>query len=111
MWPKRRGPFLQTITINGRFLTQPLSGVQRFARELTLALDARIAAAAVPDRLRDIDWRLAVPNGTLVDLDLKSIGVDSFGSGPGHLWEQTSLYHHARGGRLVGFGGSGPLLH
>lgn len=102
---------MQTITINGRFLTQPLSGVQRFARELTLALDARIAAGLVPDSLAGADWRLAVPKGTAVDLPLQAIGVDSFGSGPGHLWEQTSLYRHARPGRLLGFGGSGPLLH
>ncbi|MGA1802654.1 glycosyltransferase family 4 protein [Rhizobium sp. HT1-10] len=102
---------MQTITINGRFLTQPLSGVQRFARELTMALDARIAAGTVPDGLKDVTWQLAVPNGTTVDLNLKVIGVDSFGSGPGHLWEQTALYAHARGRRLLGFGGSGPLLH
>ncbi len=105
------GIVVQTITINGRFLTQPLSGVQRFARELTLALDARIAADTVPDGLKDVAWRLAVPTGTTVDLNLKVIGIDSFGSGPGHLWEQTALYAHARGGRLLGFGGSGPLLH
>jgi hypothetical protein len=45
---------VQTITINGRFLGQPLSGVQRFARELTLSLDRRIAAGAMPMLLRDV---------------------------------------------------------
>ncbi len=102
---------MQTITINGRFLGQPLSGVQRFARELTLALDRKIAAGAVPAALKDADWHLAVPSGTPVDLDLKAIKVDAFGSGRGHLWEQTALYRHTRNGRLIGFGGSGPVLH
>ena len=112
MWPKRHGAiFVQTITINGRFLSQPLSGVQRFARELTMALDARIANGDVPVGLKDVNWRLAVPQGTAVDLELQAIAVDRFGSGAGHLWEQTALYRHARGGRLLGFGGSGPLLH
>jgi glycosyltransferase involved in cell wall biosynthesis len=102
---------LQTITINGRFLGQPLSGVQRFARELTIALDRKIAAGAVPDALRGVRWRLAVPGGTPVDLDLKAITTDVFGSGPGHLWEQSALYRRSRSNRLIGFGGSGPVLH
>ena len=102
---------MQTITINGRFMTQPLSGVQRFARELTLALDRRITAGDVPDALKNARWRLAVPRDTPMDLDLRAIGVDAFGGGPGHLWEQTALLRHAAGARLVGFGGSGPLLH
>jgi glycosyltransferase involved in cell wall biosynthesis len=105
------GYSVQTITINGRFLTQPLSGVQRFARELTLALDARIAAGNLPDGLKGANWRLAVPEATMVDLNLQAIAIDRFGSGPGHLWEQMALYRKARGGRLLGFGGSGPLLH
>jgi glycosyltransferase involved in cell wall biosynthesis len=102
---------VQTITINGRFMTQPLSGVQRFARELTLALDRRIAAGNIPDALKNARWRLAVPRDTPMDLKLNAIGVDAFGGGPGHLWEQTALLRHASGGRLIGFGGSGPLLH
>ncbi|PZM09012.1 glycosyl transferase [Rhizobium tubonense] len=102
---------MQTITINGRFLGQPQSGVQRFARELTLALDSRIAAGEVPAALKDVKWRLAVPRGTPIDIALKSISVDAFGSGPGHLWEQTVLNYRSRGGRLIGFGGSGPLFH
>jgi glycosyltransferase involved in cell wall biosynthesis len=102
---------VQSITINGRFLGQPLSGVQRFARELTLALDRKIAAGAVPAALRGAAWKLAVPRNTPVDLSLSAIAVDAFASGPGHLWEQTALLAHARRDRLIGFGGSGPLLH
>ncbi|QRM37942.1 glycosyltransferase family 4 protein [Rhizobium rhizogenes] len=102
---------MQSITINGRFLGQPLSGVQRFARELTLALDRKIAAGVVPTALKGATWRLAVPRDTPVDIELSAISIDAFGSGPGHLWEQTALLARSRGGRLIGFGGSGPLLH
>lgn len=102
---------MQSIIINGRFLGQPLSGVQRFARELTLALDRKISAGAVPAALKGASWRLAVPRNTPVDLRLSTIAIDSFGSGPGHIWEQTALLARSRGGRLIGFGGSGPLLH
>lgn len=108
---RRKGNFVQTITINGRFLGQPLSGVQRFARELTLSLDRRVAAGNLPIALEGNAWRLAVPRGTPVDLGLTSIEIDEFGSGPGHLWEQTALLGRARGGRLVCFGGSGPVAH
>ena len=102
---------MQTITINGRFMNQPLSGVQRFAREMTLALDRRIAAGNVPDALKGANWRLVVPRETVVDLDLRSIEIDVFGGGPGHLWEQMALLRWAAGGALIGFGGSGPVLH
>ena len=40
-----------TTYINGRFLTQPLSGVQRYAREITRALDAELAVEPALVRL------------------------------------------------------------
>jgi glycosyltransferase involved in cell wall biosynthesis len=101
---------LNTISINGRFLAQPLTGVQRFARELTQALDRKIGAGAVPEALRGADWRLIVPDGAAVDLDLGAIRVERLGGGAGHLWEQTALAWRARRDLLLGFGGSGPLL-
>jgi glycosyltransferase involved in cell wall biosynthesis len=102
---------VQTIFINGRFLGQPQSGVQRFARELTLALDRRVAAGDVPEALRAASWRLAVPLNTPIDINLNSITVDAFGLGSGHVWEQTALLRRSRGAKLIGFGGSGPLFH
>ncbi len=108
---KYRVSRVQSIVINGRFLGQPLSGVQRFARELTLALDRKISAGALPASLEGARWRLAVPRNTAIDIRLSAIEIDSFGSAPGHLWEQTSLLSRARGSCLIGFGGSGPLLH
>lgn len=101
---------LQTISINGRFLAQPLTGVQRFARELTQALDRTIAAGEVPGSLRGADWRLIVPENATVDLDLRSIRPERLGGGSGHFWEQTALAWRSRNDLLIGFGGSGPLL-
>jgi len=102
---------VKTISINGRFLTQPLTGVQRFAREMTRALDARIASGQVPHALKDARWRLLTPGKAVDDLGLKAISVERFGSGPGHVWEQGALYWRARRDMLIGFGGSGPVLH
>ena len=102
---------MKTISINGRFLTQPLTGVQRFAREMTRALDRRIASGAVPHALKDVRWRLLAPGKAVDDLGLKAISVERFGSGPGHLWEQGPLFWRSRRDTLIGFGGSGPVLH
>lgn len=102
---------METISLNGRFLGQPLTGVQRFARELTAALDRRIGRAEVPPALRGALWRLVVPEGVAVDLPLGHIQVVARGRSKGHLWEQTALARETRRDLLVGFGGSGPLLH
>jgi glycosyltransferase involved in cell wall biosynthesis len=102
---------LKTISINGRFLAQPLTGVQRFARELTQALDTKIASGDVPDNLRGVAWRLIAPDEAQTDITLQAIRLERAGSGHGHLWEQTTLAAKTWRDLLVGFGGSGPLLH
>jgi glycosyltransferase involved in cell wall biosynthesis len=102
---------VQTISINGRFLGQPLTGVQRFALELTRALDQRIGAGALPDRLKNARWRLLAPMDVPQTHEFRHIALKRFGPFSGHLWEQTALARRAAGDILVGFGGSGPLLH
>lgn len=102
---------MQTISINGRFLGQPLTGVQRFALELTRALDRRIGAGAVPESLKAARWRLLAPRDAPETHEFRHIALERFGPFSGHLWEQTALARRAAGDILVGFGGSGPLLH
>ena len=88
--------------INGRFLTQPLSGVQRYAREIVRALDRRPDAA---DR-----YVLLTPTGA-DDLDLTNIPIRTTPGGQGHIWEQTTLAWTARHGHLLSLCGAGPVLH
>lgn len=102
---------LQTISINGRFLGQPLTGVQRFALELTKALDRRIGAGTLPETLKGARWRLLSPQDVPESHEFRHIALERFGPFSGHLWEQTSLARRAARDILVGFGGSGPLLH
>ncbi len=93
-----------TVFINGRFLTQPLSGVQRYGRELVRALDRRAGAGS--------RYVLLTPEGAdASSLALRSIPVRAAPGGGGHLWEQTALSWAARRGRLLSPGGSGPILH
>ncbi len=99
------------ISINGRFLGQPLTGVQRFALELTKALDRRIGSRDLPEALSRARWRLLAPPDVPETGEFRHIALERFGPFSGHLWEQTSLARRAAGDLLVGFGGSGPLLH
>lgn len=99
----------RTITINGRFLTQQLSGVQRYSRELVSALDRLIHSE--PERLGQHRWRLLVPHGAQADLKLDAIATETVGQTGGHMWEQRELARAASGTRLLNLGNSGPLLH
>lgn len=95
-----------TNFINGRFLTQKTSGVQRFAREIVTALDRQIGAVGSKE-----DWVLVTPDGAAADLPLTTIKRDAIGGAASHIWEQTKLFSRARQGKLVNLCNSGPVLH
>lgn len=94
------------VFVNGRFLSQRASGVQRFARELVKALDTRIGQSGDPRR-----WTLLVPRGVDCDLSLAHIAVRHVGGGGGHLWDQALRWHVGRRDRLVNLANSGPIWH
>ena len=98
------------VTINGRFLTQPLSGVQRYAAEIVLALDELLAAGCIAGS-DEVAFRLLAPLGAQPPGLLKRIAFERIGSAAGHRWDQTTLAYAARGGSLLSLGGSGPLFH
>jgi glycosyltransferase involved in cell wall biosynthesis len=83
-------------TINGRFLTQRITGVQRYAHEIVGALDDLLTSG---DPLTShLDLELLAPPSCIFKPDLKSIKTKIAGFGGGHLWEQVFLPLHARGG-------------
>lgn len=96
----------QTISINGRFLTQKVSGVQRYAREIVSALDRLLVSGKTP--LAGAKWRIVAPPGADCDLRLQKIDFQTIGSGNGHLWEQVHLRNAP--GLIVNLGNSGPLF-
>ena len=95
-------------SINGRFLTQPQTGVQRYAGEITRALDA----ALVRDEglARTTRFELLLPAECEADPRLEAITVRRARRGTGHVWEQAVLPTMARGG-LISFANLGPLAH
>jgi glycosyltransferase involved in cell wall biosynthesis len=100
---------MRRIVINGRFLSQRPTGVQRYARQLVLAMDRQLCAR--PDGGAE-SWMLLAPPGVdPASIRLNRIAVTTGGRGGGHLWEQTSLAMLARKCTLLNLGNSGPVLH
>jgi glycosyltransferase involved in cell wall biosynthesis len=93
-------------SINGRFLTQPLSGVQRYAQEITRAIDALVGESH--PLARDLSLELLTPPGLARPLPLKTITVRQTGKRGGHAWEQLALPIAPRGG-LLSLGNAGPV--
>jgi len=91
------------IAINGRFLTQRTTGVQRFAAEVTGALDRMAAEGARPPP------RLLAPAGADASA-FPHLAVERFGRLRGQAWEQAELPLRARGSVLVSLGNTAPLL-
>lgn len=84
-----------TVFINARFLGQPLSGVQRYAREVLGALDQLLAR---DDALRaSLGPVVALHPGQVADPGWSQITLRPLRGGRGHLWEQGALARAARG--------------
>lgn len=93
-------------TINGRFLAQPMTGVQRYAHEIVRRLDAQLAGGH--PLARDLDVELLVPPDAARTFPLKAVRRRTVGRVSGHAWEQAVLPFHVRGG-LLSFCNTGPL--
>lgn len=97
----------QRVVLNGRFLAQVQTGVQRYALETLRALDALLHEQ--PEQHEHLDFVLAVPDG-VAPLDLRVIKPVHVRGRAGHLWEQLQLLRFSSGAYLVNFNYSGPLL-
>jgi glycosyltransferase involved in cell wall biosynthesis len=97
-----------TIYINGRFLGQQTTGVQRFATELVLAVDALLAEK---DAHFPGDFVLVVPGHVTVGLpELKKIRIERLAGPASHGWEQLRLPLFTRNSWLLNLAGSAPLF-
>jgi glycosyltransferase involved in cell wall biosynthesis len=100
--------FLDKVwTINGRYLTQRMTGVQRYAYEIVAALDEILSQEAdfssSAPRLR-----LVLPSGARKP-DLSKVDVKQTSVGSGHFWDQFVLPLYAGTG-VLSLGNIGPLL-
>jgi glycosyltransferase involved in cell wall biosynthesis len=94
------GPDL--LLVNGRFLGQAVTGVQRFAGEILRAADALAGEGAWPRT------RVLLPPGVqrpaYAHLDAVEVGARR-----GQVWEQAELPGAARDGFLLNLGNTAPL--
>jgi glycosyltransferase involved in cell wall biosynthesis len=87
------------LAVNGRFLLQDVTGVQKVAIEFVRALDALVADGAYPGLEVDL---VAPAKGSLVTTPaLEAVNLRRAGRLSGHAWEQLEL---------PGIVGPGPLL-
>lgn len=87
------------IYLNGRFLTQTITGVQRTAYELVIALDELIELGII-DKNKYL--LILIYSGTLTNpISLKHIKIIKKGVLKGNLWEQLELPFYTADGLLL----------
>jgi glycosyltransferase involved in cell wall biosynthesis len=97
---------MTSVDINGRFLTQTITGVQRCAVELVQALDDQLSRS--DDLRRRYQVRLVAPRGHHY-MKLHHIPIHSVGRLAGQAWEQLELPIHSRGTVLLSLCNTAPL--
>jgi glycosyltransferase involved in cell wall biosynthesis len=96
-------------TINGRFLQQPVTGVQRYGNEILRALDRALKEGR--QFSENLDVELLIPSDAPLPADLERISVKRFGRMGGHAWEQIELPRAAGGRGLVSLCNAGPIAY
>jgi glycosyltransferase involved in cell wall biosynthesis len=91
------------LAINGRFLTQGMTGVQRFATEIVAAADALAGVGAWPAA------RVLHPPGAR-DAGLRHLRAEAVGARGGQAWEQIDLPRALGRDVLLSLGNTAPLL-
>lgn len=93
------------IIINGRFLTQNITGVQRFAHEIVRELDKVVK--------KNEAVILAPKNILFKDLKYENIEIRKVGILKGHLWEQLELpyYTWKNKGKLLSLCNTAPVIN
>lgn len=98
-----RSTSARTVFLNGRFLTQRITGVQRYAFESLLALDRLWSTPPIPG----VRLVLAMPRNA-PRIELHAIETERFGRFAGHAWEQIDLPRRVGDQLLIGFSATGP---
>jgi glycosyltransferase involved in cell wall biosynthesis len=101
-------PKLKTVCINGRFLTQPATGVQRYANQLIRGWDKMLDQGEIDPQQYQIE--VLTPKLKRPITPYKNISIRQVGYFKGNLWEQVELPFYSRGQFLFNPGNIGPLL-
>lgn len=95
------------FVINGRFLCQSATGVQRYADQLVRGLDRRLDGLPASNQCPFV---VATPDRPIRDIGLRNIPVHSIGHLSGQLWEQCELPVVCRGHVIISLCNAAPLM-
>lgn len=98
----------QKIYLNGRFLGQTLTGVQRYALEVIKAFDQLIEENIIS--AQNYEFTLIVPSQVSTDLSFKHIQLKKVGLFNGQLWEQLTLPFFTFDGLLINLCNTAPII-
>ncbi len=93
------------IIFNGRFLSQSITGVQRYAYELLKSIDDMLENTNTP-----INFEVLIPKNVVDPPKFNNIEVRKVGKLTGHLWEQIELPLYTKGILLINLCNISPLL-
>ena len=96
------------IYVNGRFLQQPITGIQRYGRELLRVWDELIDSGEIDSDQVTIE--VLVPRAKVDAPRLRHIKVKQVGRFKGQLWTQLELPAQSRDGLLFSPDNLQPLL-
>jgi glycosyltransferase involved in cell wall biosynthesis len=99
---------MNKVIINGRFLDQTMTGVQRYALEICRAVDGLITEH--DPAVAGLTFEVARPKRAKAHFPFKHIKEARFGRFTGQLWEQLELPLHTKSGPLVNLCNLCPLL-
>lgn len=91
--------------INGRFLAQPVTGVQRYGREIVRELSLLSRETA-----QNVQLEIIGPQESVAIDNLDGIPFEATDSGHGHIWVQTALLRAAKGKPILSLTANGPLF-
>ena len=92
--------------INGRYMTQRMTGVQRYAHEIVASLEKILSEDG--DIAKRLGFRLILPGEVEVKPAFSQIDVCRTRFGSGHAWDQFVLPWYARSG-VLSLGNFGPI--
>ncbi|MBM6748733.1 glycosyltransferase family 4 protein [Megamonas rupellensis] len=98
---------MKKIYINGRFLTQNITGVQRYAIEIVKALDKYLSDNNLSNKYK---FEIVCPKDIRQKLMLKNIEIKQIGILNGHLWEQIELPLYVKNKFLFNFCNCAPVF-
>jgi glycosyltransferase involved in cell wall biosynthesis len=99
---------LKKIYINGRFLTQPITGVQRYGHEIVSAFDRLLINGKI-DPEKYLFILLTPSKNVLFNPGYQKIQKKATGKFSGHLWEQLELSKYSSDGLLFCPGNTAPI--